>query len=126
MKVIKIPYDTKRPCTVHNVEETECCRLLDKLKELIQIEWAEIVLTFIKGEDPHRDYVLIVDEVGKLKDEWFKKINPRASKWYAGSMHGDPIVGDVILMAREWNDIFGECDLVGLTDYEEVLMFYMI
>lgn len=127
MKVIKIPYDTKKPCTVNEVTDTEDIRCLDKIKELIQIEWAEIVLTFIRGEDPHRDYVLIVDEIGKLKDEWVKKINPRASQWYAGAMHGDPIVGDVILMAREWKDNFGECDLAGLTDYEEeVLMFYLI
>jgi len=127
MKVIKIPYDAKEPCTVHDVPDAEDTRCLDKIKELIQIEWAEIVLTFIKGEDPRREYVLIVDEIGKLKEGWVKRINPRASQWYAGSMHGDPIVGDVILMAREWTKNFGECDLAGLNEYEEeVLMFYMI
>ena len=112
MKVIKIPHDIRIPCTIHEVNQDNC---LDQIKQLINIEWAEIVLTIIKDEDPHRDYCLIVDEVGKLKEGWIKKINPRASQFYAGTMHGDPIVGDVVLCAREWTESFGECDLAGLT-----------
>ena len=133
MKVIKIPYDKSIPCTVHEIEDArdlsieESGKVLDRIKKLISIEWAEIVLTFIKGEDPRREYCLIVDEVGKLKDGWVYKINPRASQWYAGALHGDPIVGDVVICAREWTESFGECDLAGLTDWEEeVLMFNLL
>ena len=133
MKVIKIPYNTAIPCTVHEIADAkdpsieEAGKVLDRIKELIGIEWAEIVLTIIKGEDPHRDYVLIVDEVGKLKDGWTDRINTRASQWYAGAPHGDLIVGNVVLLAREWTESFGECDLAGLTDWEEeVLMFHML
>ena len=115
MRVIKIPHDIRISCTVHDVDQDKC---LDQMKQLISIEWAEIVLTILKDEDPHRDYCLIVDEVGKLKEGWIEKINPRASMFYAGTNHGDPIVGDVILCARQWIENFGECDLAGLTDPE--------
>lgn len=130
MKVIKIPYDMKTPCTVHDIQDAqdlsieEAGKVLDRIKELIEIEWAEIVLTIIKGKDPRREYCLIVDEVGKLKDEWHKKINIRASALYAGTPHGDPIVGDVVLCAREWTDSFGECDLAGLSDKEEKIILF--
>ena len=133
MKVIKIPYDKNIPCTVHEIQDAEDLsieesgKVLDRIKELISIEWAEVVLTFIKSGDPRREYCLIVDEVGKLKEGWVKRINPRASQWYAGAFHGDPIVGDVVLLAREWTASFGECDLAGLTEWEEeVLMFHLL
>ena len=124
MKIIKIPYDSNIPCTVHEIQEAqdqsieEAGNVLNRIKELIGIEWAEIVITIIKGQDPRREYCLIIDEIGKLKDGWKDKINARASKFYAGALYGDPIVGDVVLMAREWNDRFGECDLAGLIDWE--------
>ena len=133
MKVIKIPYNSEIPCTVHEIQDAkdlsieESGRVLDRIKELISIEWAEVVLTIAKGDDPRREYVLIVDEVGKLKDGWTDRINARASQYYAGTRYGDPIVGDVVFLAREWTESFGECDLAGLTDYEEeVLMFYLL
>ena len=133
MKVIKIPYDLNEPCTVHEIQDAkdlsieEAGNVLDRIKELIQIEWAEVVLTIIKDEDPRRDYCLIVDEVGKMKDGWIERINIRASQFYAGTPYGDPIVGNVVLLAREWTESFGECDLAGLTDWEEeVLMFHLL
>ena len=125
MKVIKIPYDTTIPCTVHEIPDAqdlsiqEAGKVLERIKELISIGWAEIVLTIVKGDDPRREYVLIVDEVGKLKDGWTGRINTRASQYYAGTPYGDLIVGDVVFLAREWTESFGECDLAGLTDYEE-------
>ena len=122
MKVIKIPYDTAIPCTVHEVPEPEEENCLEKIKELISIEWAEIAVTIMKGEDPRREYCLILDEVGKLKDGWRKRINTRASQWYAGTVYGDPIVGDVVFSAREWTESFGECDLAGLEDWEVTVL----
>lgn len=131
MKVIKIPYDDAIECSVHEIPDRSddsiqaSGRVLDDIKDLIGIEWAEIVvLVMIKNKDPKRDYCLIVDEIGKLKDGWTDRINMRASKFYPGTFHGDPIVGDVVLCAREWTDSFGECDLAGLSDHElEVLIF---
>lgn len=129
MKVIKIPYDRAIPCTVHEildrVDDTieASGRVLDDIKELIGIEWAEIVaLLSIKSKDPHRDFCLIVDEIGKCKNGWPDRINMRASKFYPGTLFGDPIVGDVVFCAREWTDSFGECDLAGLTDDEAVVL----
>ena len=122
MKVIKIPYDLSNPCTIHDIpnrvdDSIEASgRVLDDIKKLIDIDMAEIVYlsTVVNKDDPHRDYCLIVDEVGKCKDGWEERINIRASLFYPGTAHGDPIVGDVAFCAREWTDSFGECDLTGL------------
>ena len=121
MHVIKIPYDISKPCSVEVIadraddSDEASGRVLDDIKKLIGIEWAEIVyLSTIKSEDPRRDYCLIVDEVGKCKDGWPDRINVRASSYYPGTAYGDPIVGDVVLCARQWLDSFGECDLAGL------------
>ena len=126
MKVIRIPHDINTACTINEVAEPGSSQCLNEIKQLIEIEWAEIVLTRIRGEDPRRDYCLIVDEIGKLKEGWDKQINPRASQFYTGALHGDPIVGNVVLCAREWNSTYGECDLAGLTEQEEhALMRYL-
>ena len=126
MRIIKIPFNTETPCSVHEVSEPGSKSCLDDIKKIINIEWAEIVLTNIRGEDPRRDYCLIVDEVGKLKEKWEDKINLRASQFYNGALHGDPIVGDVVICAREWTESFGECDLAGLSTFEAVkLMLYL-
>ena len=122
MKIIKIPIDLNEPCTVHEIQDTqdlsieESGKVLEQIKQLIGIDWAEIVVIHIRPSDPRRDYCLIVDEVGKLKDGW--QMNIRASKFYPGTLYGDPIAGNVILCAREWTDSFGECDLAGLEENE--------
>ena len=65
MKIIKIPYKLSSPATVEEVTDELC---LQQMKQLIGIEWAEVVLTFLNSSDLHREFCLIVDEVGKLKD----------------------------------------------------------
>lgn len=125
MKVIKIPYIDQLPCSVHEVSEPENENHIKELKELININMAEFVLTKIYGEDLSRKYYLIVDEVGKMKEKWIQKINWRASQFYAGTIHGDPIVGDVILCAMVQSN--GEWELTGLEDWEiEQLLFSML
>ena len=128
MKVIKIPYNRSIPATVHEVAGPESDNCLDEIKQLIGIDWAEIVVTTIKTEeDPRRDYILIVDGIGKMKEDWLEKINERACQFYAGAPIGNLIVGDVVLCAREWNETSGECDLDSLTDWEEeVIMFHLL
>ena len=128
MKVIKIPYDLSLKPTVHEVLETyeEDCLgdiSFDEIKKLIGIHCAEIVLTNLPRVF-NRDYVLIVDEVGKLFPDWERTINVRASDFYNGTPYGDPIVGDVILCARQW--IGYECDLAGLTDLEIIKLLYRL
>ena len=119
MKVIKIPYDRKIPVSIHDVADPGSCACLDEIKELIGIDWAEIVvLVQYKPDVKTRNYCLIVDEIGKLKEDWQDRINYRASQFYPGSIYGDPIVGDVVLCARQWTLPYGECDLAGLTDGE--------
>ena len=118
MKIIKIPYNVKTSCSVHEVPEPTEDGCLDSIKQLIGIDWAEIVLTRLKSDELYREYVLIVDECGKLKDQWLGRINSRASIFYTGTYYGDPIVGDVVLCARQWTPGFGECDIAGLDDLE--------
>lgn len=67
----------------------------------------------------HIGYVLLVDEVGKLKDPP-KPVNFRASGFYPGSMYGDPIVGDVIVCTEGMRD--GEPDFVPLSLWLDHLM----
>ena len=130
MKIIRIPIDLNEPCTVHEIQDAqdlsieESGKVLDQMKQLIGIEWAEIVVIHIRCTYPRREYCLIVDEVGKLKEDW--QMNLRASQFYPGTAYGDPIAGNVVLCAREWTDSFGECDLAGLGDYEiEEIMKYL-
>lgn len=73
---------------------------LDAVYGAIGCDCVEIVSTVVK------DVVLIVDESGKLKDGWQKRINYAASQLYAGSAYGDPIVGDVVLAYRVGPDLF--------------------
>ena len=117
MKVIKIPINVELPCTVHEVPEPDEENCFNQIKSLIGVELGEIVVTNLRGA-LDRDYVLIVDEVGKCKGEWYHLINWRASEFYNGTFYGDPIVGDVVLCARQWAPSGGECDLAGLTDPE--------
>ena len=83
--------------------------------EQIGCEWIEIVRP--RGYD----YVLIVDEEGLLKNN---KINPIASVMYGFFEHGQPIVGDVLLMKEGLKS--GELDLIGMTDKETAEAAHMI
>ena len=75
MKVIKIPIELNESCTVHEIQDAqdlsieESGKVLDQIKQLIGIEWAEIVVIHTRPSDPRRDFCLIVDEVGKLKED---------------------------------------------------------
>lgn len=73
----------------------------------IGCEWIEIV------RPVGYNYVLIVDEEGRLKPN---RINPIASMMYGTPKHGEPIVGTCLLMKEGIVD--GEPDLVGLTEEE--------
>ncbi len=59
------------------------------------------------------DYVMIVDEEGKLKG---KPINPIGSRLYLSHIHGDPIVGNIIILKLGFYQ--GEHDIVGIPDDE--------
>lgn len=56
-------------------------------------------------------YVMIVNEEGRLIN---LPENPIASYLYQTDIHGEPIVGNVIILKLGIYD--GECDVVGMTD----------
>lgn len=58
-------------------------------------------------------YVMIVDDEGKLKG---KPINQVGSYLYQSHIHGDPIVGDVVIL--KLGIYQGEYDIVGIPDNE--------
>ena len=60
-----------------------------------------------------KGYVMIVDEEGKLKD---KPVNDTGSYLYRSHVHGDFIVGDVIIL--KLGTYKGEHDIVGIPDDE--------
>lgn len=72
----------------------------------IGCDWLENVYTVLP------DIVIIVDEVGKVKQNP-QRLNPIASKLYAGTHYGDPIVGPAVVAAIHIRD--GESDWVPLT-----------
>lgn len=59
------------------------------------------------------EYVMIVDEEGKLKG---KAVNPVGSVLYGSHMHGDYIVGDIVILKLGY--FHGEHDVVGIPDEE--------
>lgn len=73
----------------------------------IDCNWLENVYTVLPG------IVIIVDEVGKVKQNP-QRYNPIASRLYAGSPFGDPIVGPAVLASIGLVD--GESDWVSLTN----------
>ena len=58
----------------------------------------------------YSDYIIVLDEEGKLKPN---HLNVVASAMYATFEHGDPIVGDCLLVKEGIHN--GEYDLVGLS-----------
>ncbi len=60
-------------------------------------------------------YCLLIDEEGLLRDE-HPEINWIASFWYGANVHGNPIVGDVVIMKNAMTD--DGPDIVGLTEEE--------
>ena len=56
-------------------------------------------------------YIFVVDECGKIREDP-KPINHYCSAYYAGTLHGDPIVGDVLIGKYGYVDF--ESDIVGL------------
>ena len=80
--------------------------LCDAFRKAIGCDWLENVYTIL------RDIVIIVDEVGKVKSNP-QRLNPIASRLYAGTPYGDPIVGPAVVAAIHLRD--GESDWVPLT-----------
>lgn len=84
----------------------------DNVHKLIGFEWFELVSIRDK-------FYFVVDECGKLYKEP-KPVNKKASLFYPGMLHGDMIVGDVLIGKHGYVD--GEADIVGLS--EEDLKYF--
>lgn len=69
------------------------------------------------NEETGRRHILVVDEEGAIKGD---PINPRASLIYGMAIHGQPIVGNVIIATEAllWSreDMMYEPDIYGLAD----------
>ena len=55
-------------------------------------------------------YCLLINDEGKLRG---LPVNEVGSIWYGSHLHGDPIVGNIIVMMDGYKD--GERDIVGMT-----------
>ena len=80
----------------------------DRVHELVGCEYFELV-GFKDG------FYFVVDELGKCYDEP-KPVNKKASLFYTGFIHGDFIVGDVLIGKHGY--VEGEPDIVGLSEDE--------
>lgn len=79
----------------------------------IGCEWIEIV----RPAKLPRGYVMIVDEEGLLKPNF---INLTGSWLYGTETHGNPIMGNILIVREE------NCDLRGLTDDEVEVILCLI
>ena len=80
----------------------------DNVHTLIDCEYFEVVRIREK-------FYFVVDELGKVRENP-KPVNPKASLFYPGMLHGDMIVGDVLIGKHGYVD--GEADIVGLSEDE--------
>ena len=84
---------------------------LQDLHPIIGCSCVEQVYTIIPG------VVIMVDESGKIKDPP-QPINPKASRLYAGSVHGDFIHGPAVVFALRRTPPYGEYDLFPLETHQ--------
>lgn len=105
-----IPYDDTLKCGIIHVER-ESSLFLPFVRELIDCELLEFIsLSSMLGKEK----CLIIDDSGKLKDNWESTINIRATHFFqllTGS--DDVIAGNAILFGRFYEDLTSLPD----TDY---------
>lgn len=109
MSYISIPYDHLSFYCVDLAPESS--KFLDACYEVCQCSSIEVAPTRFPG------IVMIIDEEGKCKDGWNKKINPFASHLYP---YQDVIVGNVLLAS-----VNGE-DLCPLSDVEQEAVLQLL
>ena len=64
-----------------------------------------------------KEFVMVVNEEGRLKD---LPVNEVGSYLYGGDVHGEPIVGNIIILKLGYYE--GEPDVVGMTDNEAIMI----
>lgn len=87
------------------------------MRDTIGCEWIEIV-------HPKRlpnGFVMIVDEEGLLKPN---VLNHVGSWFYESDKHGDPIVGNILILKEEFGDEGAEC--VGMSDADVDRVFNLL
>lgn len=88
--------------------ETTRDKLAASFRAAIGCDWLENVRL------PY-GFCCVVDECGKIKEPQ-QPINSLASRFYPGTMYGDPLVGPVVFCRIDLVD--GESDWVPLTDMQ--------
>ena len=104
-KGIVFPKGRGIPYVVDVPDEIDC----EWMSKTIGCEWVEIV----RPKRLPACFAMIVDEEGLLKDN---VLNPVGSWFYETDKHGDPSVGDVLILKEEFGPDGPE--LAGMTDYE--------
>ncbi len=95
MAYIKINCDdSKPPCELVEIP----CDISEWLKTVHRLIGAHTI-DIIHTQIPN--LVLVIDDCGKLRDNWSDRVNTIATKLYG--YHIDPVVGDCIL-ARQYFD----------------------
>ena len=109
-KAIVFPAGHGLPYVVDTPEEWECSWIAKK----IGCEWIEVVRHMRLPEG----IVMVVDEEGLLKDNI---MNPVGCWFYETDKHGDPIVGNIMILKEVEGPEGLEFD--GLTDDEVNMVF---
>lgn len=90
----------------------ELSLLLSDLYPVIGCNCVEQVSSIISG------VVFVVDESGRIKDPP-QPLNPLASRFYAGTAYGDPIVGPAVFFFMRPSGPLQELDLFPLDPVQE-------
>ena len=97
MSYLKINYDDAKPIFERVQLSENSVQWLDDVYNLIHCQSVEVVPTVIRG------IYLIIDDEGKLYDDWCNRINTLATILYGS--RSDVIVGDAILARRSGGDL---------------------
>ena len=91
-KWLKINHDpSKDPFEWVELPDPGSSTFLPAVYRALSCDSIELVQTVLRG------VCIYVDECGKLVPNWENNINQLASRLYAGTAYGDPIVGDVLV-----------------------------
>ena len=106
--VVKLAVDYVR---IERVAIPEQAPMLQTLYDAIGCETVQVIGSDLLPEG----YIIVIDEDGKCKER--PVLNPLASYLYGTPDHGDPIVGNAIIM-KTGPDENGEMDMAWLTESE--------
>lgn len=113
MSYLKVNHDDAKPIFERVQLSVDSVQWLDDVYTLICCQSVEVVPTVLRG------IYLIIDEEGKLYDDWSSRINTVATILYGS--RSDVIVGDAILARMSGGDLLPLTD----SDIDRITRYFL-